>query len=440
MAALHWNTLSNGVQLGDGSAEGGAGTFRGEINRFNTGIATDVAGLNTQLATMAPVQGKMVLDGNLPTVDMVYGASNEATMNVIRKSDSKLKAQFLYAQDGIILRTKADDGSTMAELMLMPDGSVRNPTAHVDISSCDSLLTAQNMEGPMNGKASVAYVNSVVINTYTGTTIPSPTLGHSGDRYHRFLGSSNAPLKSGNAEEGYSNGGFGVFMDNTASGIQEIFISPSERKFYISYGANGLPPMDTPVFAVDGQTVPLTITFQSNKTFNATYDVGAASIIEGIDTGDAYELLAQTMTGKDEDYTKFNDEWFYTPIYDHTYDFVKVGGTGNEITISTDTWTDVLDTQLELRKAGVYEYKHSATFNYSSTGRSAEFRFSLDGGNTWEVRTKEVKDTTNEEDTEALFPFSYGGGTPRLRMQARCESSSDTLKVMWASQILERKK
>ena len=400
--------------------------------------------INEAISTInkfAVAPGMMVVDGNLPTVDMIFGASGEAVMNVIRKSDMKLKAQFLYATDGIILRTKADDGSVMAEMRLMPDGTIVNPTAPVDIRSFDSLLTAQNMEGPMNGKASVAYVNSVVINTYTGTTIPSPTLGHSGDRYHRFSGDTpDTSLKNGLSDNDYALTGVYLFEDLSSQGIQEIFVSPHERKVYVTYGSNELPPMHDPILNVLGTDIPLSIVFQSNRSFNATYDAGADTIIEAIRTTSPYTLKATTLAGKDEDYTKFGDEWFYTPIYDHTYDFVKVGGTGNEITISTDTWTDVLDTQLDTRKAGVYEYKHSATFNYSSTGRSAEFRFSLDGGNTWEVRTKEVKDTTNEEDTEALFPFSYGGGTPRLRMQARCESSSDTLVVKWASQILERKK
>ena len=413
---------------------------REKLNTFNNNVVAEVNTIESNLLAMSPTPGKMVLDGNLPTVDMLYGASGQAVMNVIDKSDGKLRAQFLYAQDGITLRTKATDGSVVGELILMPDGSVLNPTAPTSIISSDELITAGQIAEPINAKADKAYVESAVINTYTGTALPDPTLGHSGDRYHRFNTSTSNTLKAGNAEEDYSTHGFTIFTDQTSNGLQEIFVVPSERKFYVSYGANGLPPMDAPAFEVDGQTVPLTITFQSNKTFNATYDIGAASIIESINTGDAYVLSAQTMTGKDEDYTKFNDEWFYTPIYDHTYDFVKVGGTGNEVTISTDTWTDILDTQLELRKAGVYEYKHSATFTYSSTGRSAEFRFSLDGGTTWEVRTKEVKDTTNEEDTEALFPFTYGGGTPRLRMQGRCESSSDTLKVIWASQILERKK
>jgi hypothetical protein len=338
----------------------------------------------------------------------------------------------------INLRDKAN-GSLLSELQLSEDGSVVNPTFDVNtVTDKDSLAPIWLVEKGLRAKADKEYVNSAIINTYSGTTVPNDADGKDGDRYHRFASQANQTIQSGNSLEAYDQTYVEIYYDNTQPGLYSISLEPSIRKVYLDYGGDGSSKTDSLVLKLDGQDIPLTIDSKNEVNITASYSSGADSIIQALQVGTPFEVIAEIASGKEEEYTKNNDKWYLTPIFNHTYDFKKVGGTGNEITINTDTWTDVLDNQLEQRDAGIYEYKHSVTFNHSSTSRSAEFRFSLDGGLTWDTRTREVKDTTNDEDTEALFPIEYGGGTPRLRLQARCESASDTLTIKWASQILQR--
>ena len=125
-----------------------------------------------------------------------------------------------------------------------------------------------------------------------------------------------------------------------------------------------------------------------------------------------------------------------------TYEFDKFqGGTANPMVI-TDQWTTILDKDLGRKDSGVYEYKHSITFKMSVVNKSAEFRFSLNGGTTWEERFLEVKDKTNIEDTESLFPMEVpqGGIDVHMKLEAKTETASgEHLDIYYASQILEEK-
>jgi hypothetical protein len=90
--------------------------------------------------------------------------------------------------------------------------------------------------------------------------------------------------------------------------------------------------------------------------------------------------------------------------------------------------------------AGVYEVSFSSTFTYSTTNRSAEFSWSIDGGTNWQRSSMETKDTTNTELFSYTFPLEHLGGGIDFRLDARCEGSSDTLDIEYGNIIFERKK
>ena len=86
-------------------------------------------------------------------------------------------------------------------------------------------------------------------------------------------------------------------------------------------------------------------------------------------------------------------------------------------------------------------YSWEALFTISTASRSAKFRYSIDGGTTWEELEHEVKDATNDESINLFFPYEVvADGELKLKVQVAKESSGSTMEVKYASAIIERKK
>ena len=120
----------------------------------------------------------------------------------------------------------------------------------------------------------------------------------------------------------------------------------------------------------------------------------------------------------------------------NTYDFKKVSG----VNISDNNWVTVATLLTPNRKAGVYEYKFSMIYQYSSTSRSAMFRVSTDGGVNWNEFAKEPKDTTDKYPLYYMFPTIRFDDEPiNIIVEAQCENANDTLSVLSLDIVSERK-
>jgi len=123
---------------------------------------------------------------------------------------------------------------------------------------------------------------------------------------------------------------------------------------------------------------------------------------------------------------------YHTTVYEHVTATNKVIDSGSGYT-PVAALVKVLD-------AGVYEIKISKTFQYNKTGKSALFRWSLDGGSTWEDFSIEVKDITNKTSESYVFPLTHAGGTLDIKLEAGRESNAGILNIDYANIIVERKK
>jgi len=126
-----------------------------------------------------------------------------------------------------------------------------------------------------------------------------------------------------------------------------------------------------------------------------------------------------------------------------TYDFDIAGiqDTGNPVIIKSSSYVTVTEIDLaEARDIGDYELKINNSFQYNTTGRSAYFQFSSDGGTSYQpFSRKEPKDATDLLKASLDIPVRWNGGNPHFIIQAKCENSSDTLTINYASIVFERK-
>jgi hypothetical protein len=403
--------------------------------------ASDITAINGKLQAMAPSLDKRIVDGNLPTVDMVYGDSHQAVINVIQKSTGTLRAQFLYAADNLILRVKDDSGDTVGQMNLLPNGSMENPTAPKEPDSLATLLTAGMITPALDSKASIDYVNNAMLSIFTGDTVPPSTLGKTGDMYHQFATNTITIMKSGASVEDYSDTYTELYYDSTSTDIVAIGINPAKRTVYIDFGSNSSAHVSNIILKLNGVDIALAVKSQNNANIVCTYSAGFDSNIQSIVTGQPFELRAEELSNRELDYTKFNDTWYLTPVFNNTYDYVKEGipNGGNPIIISTNVFQEVARLTVPARDAGTYGITFSVTFKYSSTDSSAIFQWSLDGGSTWKLIQKEVKDTSNVEVFTYSFPKELSAGPIDFVLQAKCEDDSKILEIDYANIICERK-
>ena len=106
-----------------------------------------------------------------------------------------------------------------------------------------------------------------------------------------------------------------------------------------------------------------------------------------------------------------------------------------------DGWTPLAKIQ-GTKAAGLYEIKVSKTFQYNQTGKSAMFRWTLNGDAitpNWEIFPIEVKDKTNRMSESYVFPYTHNGGNMDIQLQAKREGNVGELTIDFANVIVERK-
>jgi len=119
-----------------------------------------------------------------------------------------------------------------------------------------------------------------------------------------------------------------------------------------------------------------------------------------------------------------------------TYDVDKNSG----LTM-TDTYQDVANVTMAAPTVvnGWYEFGMSITSTFDTTTKSEFYRFSLDGGTSWNEFTHEPSDQTDEEPFVYIFPKQYTSAEAvNFIVQARKEDTAGTMLVPFADAWIKR--
>lgn len=112
---------------------------------------------------------------------------------------------------------------------------------------------------------------------------------------------------------------------------------------------------------------------------------------------------------------------------------------GNPTSITSNEYSSISRLITPALPVGTYEARLSVLAQYDTASRSAFVRFSNDGGINWFESRKEPKDTTDVIEFTPLFIGSSTSGIKDFIIEARCEQSGDTLTILAANIIYERK-
>lgn len=117
-----------------------------------------------------------------------------------------------------------------------------------------------------------------------------------------------------------------------------------------------------------------------------------------------------------------------------TYDFTK----DRDILNISEVYTEVARLDVPYREVGVYEFKLSFTFNFTSINTSAFYRWRFNGG-TWQEFSSEQKDKTDNEAVDYFYPVEWTGGKLLVEVQMKKETANGTLNLYFHDIIWERK-
>ena len=381
-------------------------------------------------------------------IDLVMGVGKTASINIIDGDTDKPMAQVRYIENGsigseLVLETRDANNDLLSLIILGANGHVINPTSGETITSEHDLVTAKMLSEPFRLKADVLYVDSSVINEYSGVVPPLAQTGKSNDVFHQYPNEVDTTIQGGVAMHDYSLSYFPLFEDSSGqNGVTDIAITPSAREISILFAVGRKPQTDRYVLNINGTDVPLTVLYNTASGYIGYYSSGFDATIQGINFAMPFTLRGFITNGVKTDWVKSAGTWYVRPIFNATYDYIKTGipDGGNPITIKTTAYANIAELVTPIRDAGVYSITFSITFDYNSTNKSAYFQWSIDSGTTWEEFRVEPKDATDKKALHYEFPHEHTGGSFNLKLMGKCENSSNTLSVDYANIVIERKK
>ena len=170
----------------------------------------------------------------------------------------------------------------------------------------------QNYDKMVLEGATISYVDSVIINTFSGTGVPPTTLGKDGDIFKSFP--SETPeivmneLSSGNYD---ANDLFEVFYDLGSDDLWQIKISYTLGVILLKYGSNGTPDENGYTMQIGSGTVYDLHLYSSNvQAITLKFPVSANTDVQSITTATNIKISSKKLTGKVVDYLKYNSVWF----------------------------------------------------------------------------------------------------------------------------------
>ena len=147
------------------------------------------------------------------------------------------------------------------------------------------------------------------------------------------------------------------------------------------------------------------------------------------------DLLTQAVTASDHwDAMAVSESGAGQTTFTPSYDYDKTIA----FTVPSTTYSEVSRLTTIDRAGGTYEVKMSWTSSLDSAVNSQFFRFSTDGGATWQEFVIEPSDTTNVYPFVYFYPFEHEGGTLEIIFQARKELAGDVMTIDYLDLIFER--
>ena len=150
-------------------------------------------------------------------------------------------------------------------------------------------------------------------------------------------------------------------------------------------------------------------------------------------------IISKNKTKFDKDETKL----FTTDlnnIIENKYDLVLSLDVLYHL-VTNDIYETVTQLTTPISPIGVYELKLSMTYSLNSTNTSAFFRFSMDGGTTWNETRKEPKDNTDKLMVDYSFPFEQNANqVVDIVVQARKETAGDIMEIYFLDLVYEWKR
>jgi hypothetical protein len=140
-------------------------------------------------------------------------------------------------------------------------------------------------------------------------------------------------------------------------------------------------------------------------------------------------------------------------VNDNTTNISKLMGVQYEysilsapIDITDDVnYTPIVEVEIPQVNDGIFEYKLSIRWSYSSTNSSAMFRYAIirndDTNPTWFDFNQEVKDKTDNLTSSLFYPVAESNGDRvKFALEGKVETSGQTLTVGYADVIIDQKK
>ena len=118
-----------------------------------------------------------------------------------------------------------------------------------------------------------------------------------------------------------------------------------------------------------------------------------------------------------------------------TYDYTVLTG----IVVTNNVYEEVCTLTTDSRPTGVYQITFSKLHTLNNVNNSAYFRFSTDGGLTWEEIRMETNSIADVIPSTIILPYMHAGGIAEFIVQARKELDSDILLIKKMAVIFESK-
>ena len=118
-----------------------------------------------------------------------------------------------------------------------------------------------------------------------------------------------------------------------------------------------------------------------------------------------------------------------------SYDYLQ----GVGIIVEGDTYVEIARLTTPIRAAGTYKMSQSMMYSLNSIETSAYFRYSTNGGGTWNEIRREPKDNLDVLPSTYTTTIVHPGGVFDLVIQARKENALDILTVLSIDATFERK-
>ena len=130
------------------------------------------------------------------------------------------------------------------------------------------------------------------------------------------------------------------------------------------------------------------------------------------------------------------------------YDILKSNFSFNkETNITVDTflggdpeWTSIGTLTKSVKANEVHMFGISLAWNYDTANKSAQLRYTIDGGTTWFTSQEEAKDKTDTRHMTYAFPIEFASDTDvDFRVEVTKESDDHTLTIEYCDITIERK-